>query len=171
MKKVIAAAVVALTIGAASAAQAAVEIVNFTISGDWFSSGSPFGMTPGADLTGTIYVDNALTGAASIVGIDYVTGTRTWTLADIDLDQTTVAFWSTTNTFQNASIRFTTPSNYITGTAQIRDGDDYMACNSCVTFRPEMAGVPEPATWAMLIAGFGLAGASLRRRRQAGVVA
>jgi hypothetical protein len=26
-------------------------------------------------------------------------------------------------------------------------------------------GVPEPATWAMLIAGFGLAGASLRRRR------
>ncbi len=28
-------------------------------------------------------------------------------------------------------------------------------------------GVPEPATWAMLIAGFGLAGASLRRRRAA----
>jgi hypothetical protein len=26
-------------------------------------------------------------------------------------------------------------------------------------------GVPEPATWAMLVAGFGLAGASLRRRR------
>ena len=27
--------------------------------------------------------------------------------------------------------------------------------------------VPEPATWAMLILGFGLAGASLRRRRGA----
>ena len=28
-------------------------------------------------------------------------------------------------------------------------------------------GVPEPATWAMMIAGFGLAGASLRQRRRA----
>jgi hypothetical protein len=27
------------------------------------------------------------------------------------------------------------------------------------------AGVPEPATWAMMIGGFGLAGAMLRRRR------
>jgi hypothetical protein len=26
-------------------------------------------------------------------------------------------------------------------------------------------GVPEPATWAMLITGFGLVGASVRRRR------
>ncbi len=31
--------------------------------------------------------------------------------------------------------------------------------------------VPEPATWAMMIAGFGLAGAGLRRRRQAAALA
>lgn len=31
--------------------------------------------------------------------------------------------------------------------------------------------VPEPATWAMMITGFGLAGAALRRRRAAGAVA
>jgi len=30
---------------------------------------------------------------------------------------------------------------------------------------PEPAGVPEPASWAMLVAGFGLAGSALRRRR------
>jgi len=30
-----------------------------------------------------------------------------------------------------------------------------------------IAGVPEPATWAMMILGFGVAGATLRRRRQA----
>lgn len=33
------------------------------------------------------------------------------------------------------------------------------------------AGVPEPATWAMMIAGFGLVGASLRRRRRATITA
>lgn len=30
--------------------------------------------------------------------------------------------------------------------------------------------VPEPGTWAMLIAGFGLVGAAARRRRNIGVV-
>jgi hypothetical protein len=33
------------------------------------------------------------------------------------------------------------------------------------TYNFEVAAVPEPATWAMMIAGFGLAGAALRRRR------
>lgn len=32
-------------------------------------------------------------------------------------------------------------------------------------YDPIAGGVPEPATWAMMIAGFGLAGAALRRRR------
>jgi hypothetical protein len=35
------------------------------------------------------------------------------------------------------------------------------------TYNFEVAAVPEPATWAMMIAGFGLAGATLRRRRSA----
>ncbi len=34
-----------------------------------------------------------------------------------------------------------------------------------------VAAVPEPATWALMISGFGLAGASLRRRRAAGATA
>jgi hypothetical protein len=34
-------------------------------------------------------------------------------------------------------------------------------------FRPTTPGVPEPATWALMIAGFGGAGAMLRRRRTA----
>ncbi len=31
--------------------------------------------------------------------------------------------------------------------------------------------VPEPATWAMMLAGFGLVGATVRRRRDIGTVA
>ena len=34
-----------------------------------------------------------------------------------------------------------------------------------------VAGVPEPSSWAMLIAGFGMAGGAMRRRRTAGAVA
>ncbi|NJC33393.1 uncharacterized protein YjiK [Sphingomonas jejuensis] len=34
-----------------------------------------------------------------------------------------------------------------------------------------VAAVPEPATWAMMIAGFGLVGGSVRRRRPAGIAA
>jgi hypothetical protein len=35
-----------------------------------------------------------------------------------------------------------------------------------LTIAEASAGIPEPATWAMLIAGFGLVGTGLRRRRQ-----
>lgn len=34
---------------------------------------------------------------------------------------------------------------------------------------PVTDAVPEPATWAMMIAGFGMAGAAMRRRRQVAV--
>ncbi len=33
-------------------------------------------------------------------------------------------------------------------------------------FNDKVAAVPEPATWTMMIAGFGLVGGALRRRRQ-----
>jgi hypothetical protein len=35
----------------------------------------------------------------------------------------------------------------------------------------DAGGVPEPATWTMMIAGFGLAGAALRRRQSAPITA
>ncbi len=36
------------------------------------------------------------------------------------------------------------------------------------TFTPIPSGVPEPGTWAMLIAGFGVVGSTLRRRQRTG---
>lgn len=38
-----------------------------------------------------------------------------------------------------------------------------------VEYSPVAAAVPEPATWAMMISGFGMAGIALRRRRKADV--
>ncbi|WP_243453805.1 PEPxxWA-CTERM sorting domain-containing protein [Sandaracinobacteroides saxicola] len=50
----------------------------------------------------------------------------------------------------------------------ITDGDwNYFFESSPTGVILNFAAVPEPATWAMLIAGFGLVGASLRRRRVA----
>jgi|GEM_PF-680333 len=40
-----------------------------------------------------------------------------------------------------------------------------------LTFAPTVAGVPEPGAWVLMIAGFGLVGAGLRRRRTIGLAA
>ena len=45
-------------------------------------------------------------------------------------------------------------------------GNDFALDDISLSTAPP-GGVPEPATWAMMIAGFGLAGATLRRRRGA----
>jgi len=48
-----------------------------------------------------------------------------------------------------------------------------LSLDSAMTFRLEgvAAGVPEPASWALLIAGFGLTGTALRRQRRRGAAA
>jgi PEP-CTERM putative exosortase interaction domain len=65
----------------------------------------------------------------------------------------TIAFNSTAQ-----FVKFDILSNYAEGTIY----DPYASGLSEVRFNS--APVPEPATWAMMIAGFGLAGAAMRRR-------
>jgi hypothetical protein len=51
-------------------------------------------------------------------------------------------------------------------------GGEYRGCwgrGGCTTIR--VSAIPEPAGWALMLAGFGLAGAALRRRRPAAVAA
>ena len=57
-------------------------------------------------------------------------------------------------------------------------GNYYLQIKTIVTNRELVSGsislasaVPEPATWALMISGFGLAGAAIRRRRASGAVA
>lgn len=44
-------------------------------------------------------------------------------------------------------------------------GDNFLAPGTLKIERLDVAAVPEPATWALMISGFGLSGAALRRRR------
>ena len=64
---------------------------------------------------------------------------------------------------RNGYIRFDSDTEITSLQILSNGGDGYMIDH--FAFNGQSAGVPEPATWAMLIAGFGLAGVSLRRRR------
>lgn len=49
----------------------------------------------------------------------------------------------------------------------LRFGGNYILLTGTADGVPNPGGVPEPATWAMLIAGFGLVGTAMRRRKLA----
>ncbi|HLZ75607.1 PEPxxWA-CTERM sorting domain-containing protein [Phenylobacterium sp.] len=155
----------------AGSASASIITVDFNVAGGWFQTGNtdtPFGLSNNPNLNGSVQLDTTKTGVDTFVSIDWVTGTRTWTLADLDPSSAGADF--TGGGLLDFSMDFTAPGNYVdsNNTAQIYDGTGGIACNNCVTVTNNPGGgpgVPEPAGWALMIAGFGLAGAALRRRR------
>ena len=55
----------------------------------------------------------------------------------------------------------TNARNYTAGTFGVIDGSSY----SGFAFAPAVGTVPEPATWGLMLAGFGIVGGALRRRK------
>jgi hypothetical protein len=85
-----------------------------------------------------------------------------------------------TTTLSNASFSLVVPTSLLPGTAGVTDPRDFRFSfwsrnglgnnNQNADFAPDnatVASVPEPATWALMIGGFGLVGAATRRRRAA----
>ncbi len=62
-------------------------------------------------------------------------------------------------------------SAFLIGTDYFTGDYDFVAGNGPLLVATAVPGVPEPTSWAMLIAGFGLTGAALRRRKSARVAA
>ena len=148
--------------------QAANEYYDFTISGGWFDCcGNPYGMSNSPTLDGSLSVNNV---TDTLTSFSLTTGSEVWTLANVT---------SSSLSFSNGVLTGFNPINfsdsttggsgyiYSNNTFGVSDGSFYNACNNCVSFAlsRNIAPVPEPSTYAMLLAGLGLIGFILYRRK------
>ena len=149
-----------------TAAHATSYLVNFTVKSDvWGGYGMPFGVSQDQILTGSFIADSSQTGSARITNLTYTTGSRTWTTADVATNSTVQIDANGLSFFEiyfNAQNYFAADNN-----AVINDGSANRYCNFCVSYTASVVtdAVPEPATWAMMISGFAVVGASMRRRK------
>jgi hypothetical protein len=182
MRSIVSYVAAASALAFAAEAHATIEVVHFKVSSDhWFGDAAPFGLPAEPTLTGSVTVNSKYAGNAAFVGIDYTTGSRTWTLADIipgalssidgvtynfagivdrlvlELgsidDETYVASYNTAGIAYPA--RPTAPGPRGTG----------IACNGCVRITSVVIATPEPETWALMLLGVGVLGLRLRETR------
>lgn len=173
-KNLATAALLALVSAAATAAPASAAIVrvNFQVaSTGWFNSfgsSSPYGLPAQPTISGSAVIDSSLSGSgATFLAIDWVTGTRTWTLADINL-ASSLSIFSGDN-FVQFSLVFSQTFNFVStfNTVSIEDGVNGIACNGCVRIT-SVESVPEPSN--IVLIGFALVsmlGFAASRRRAA----
>lgn len=206
MRKFTVCAALAAALAISGGASAAVRTLDFSVAaGLWeqnYTGGensadnapvtdAPFGLSLDPTLSGSVTFDDAVFNASTFSAFDFVTGTRHWTLADInpsgsmllldggapvDVHLTLGPFASNGGGaagVNGVDIELAKPAgggDALLGTATTffpqPDGVGIF-CNGCVSFTDVTpAAAPEPSTWALALGGFALAGAALRRRRR-----
>jgi hypothetical protein len=161
-------AIILLGVVAALPAAAAVKVIDFTIHGGSWSHvngvDSPYGLPQQPTISGKLTFDDTRTDADAFLDLDYVTGARVWTLADI---QPGSGVFYSGDTF-SAFVLLLGAGNVLgsNNAAGIFDGPQGISCNGCVSI-DAISAVPEPGVWAMMVGGFALLGAALRRRKTA----
>lgn len=171
MKKLFAVTSVLVLAGLATPSQAAPVVEAFQIApGGWFGGGNPYGVGANPSLSGTVTLDNADGSGNSFKAINYVTGSKTWTLADLNVGASSAVFDAMGGVVQFSMI-FGNYNSYVfsNNTAAINDagGGGSIACNGCVSISPAVSSaVPEPAAWALMLVGFGVMGSAMRRRQR-----
>jgi hypothetical protein len=168
MKKLIAGAIAAAVCGVASAASAAIIPITFTSPGVDGSFSGTFG---DRGITSPTFTDTFTftlpTGFASTVLTSTLQGASTdVNFTSVTLNGNVFAVGAAgQNEFRfldNLPVTSGTQTLTITGTSAGNGSFD-----GTLAFAPVVRGVPEPASWALMIVGFGAAGAMLRRRTAA----
>jgi hypothetical protein len=172
--KVVLTAVGATLLATASIANAAITVVGSTnvdspittINGatqstiDWGRNPEP-----GGDFTGSVEISNTLSGLYSII---VSTSTPGATITSLSLAGIMGTSGSFSTTGSSNSLSLLVPSA-VAGDYRISFGGSAPATGGVatgnLTFQPAAA-VPEPATWAMMLLGFGAMGFAITRRRR-----
>jgi hypothetical protein len=117
---------------------------------------------------GTLTYNNALGTAKDTDGgtvlFEYVQANGNGYFSDTLVDMSTVPYLTFAHTGSTLSLEFR-----VTGAGWQAGSDEGIGLDDVVLtydgVRDPGPGIPEPGTWALMIGGFGLAGAALRRRR------
>lgn len=165
MRTLVLAAAAASVLGFAGQAQAAQYIRFDGVSGDFGDD-----TVLGGNFTRTFTINLAQSGAISLTA----NSATTEPFNDLDFTSITFAGQSFVTGSVEPDFRFLNLSNVMAGDYQLvvngRSGGNG-AFAGTIAFTPSDissgpgGAIPEPATWAMMILGFGAAGYSLRRRR------
>ena len=129
--------------------------------------------SPAPDLL-SVYIDGTLVGTLTANNAggsvdDYDGGTELFAGAQIDdnqfyndtlVDMSTASWASFAHSGSSLTLGFQAGGAGWQGGTDERWGLDALA----ISYAPVRGAVPEPASWAMMIGGFGLAGAAMRRR-------
>lgn len=170
MRKLMLAAAAALAL--ATPASAAIITVTFEIQSDnWMQvtgTEPAYGLPADPFLSGSFDVDDSagpLAPPSAVSNFALQVGTRLFTEADL-LPSSFVAF-TTGGQFVYFQFNFSGEETVNQVGGRFNDGTNIYACNGCLTVTSPIYQnpVPEPATWALMIGGFGLAGSALRRGR------
>lgn len=98
---------------------------------------------------------------------EYVQANGNGYFSDTLVDMSTAGFLTFAHTASTLSLEFRVTGNGWQGGSDEGIGLDNVVLTYDGVRAPPTGGIPEPATWALMIGGFGMAGATLRRRRAA----